>query len=250
MALSSTTCSDLRSTAKPRELGHFHPLKTQNCKGVIELPNTSASPPAGTTHTLCSARGWEPHWIMLYTKGMKILSVLQRRTFYTQRMRPGSPFLAPHAYKLIFLVIKSDLQLLLSSREKWNQLLANMTKFTWLHLYIKDAKHAHSPLSSLPCCNLHTSLEILRSAFHAARWNRMEVTRFSSLSWLFTDHWRWMGTQEGEHKKWPLLLFAHPVSGRDTSVLWKLSSQWTVMKIAACIHFTFFILLVQSPSRW
>lgn len=82
MALSSTTCSDLRSTAKPRELGHIHPLKTQNCK-AIELPSTSASPPAGTTHTLCSARGQEPHWIMLYTKGMKILSLSCKEGLFT-----------------------------------------------------------------------------------------------------------------------------------------------------------------------
>lgn len=59
MHLSNTKCSDLRSTAVPRELGRFHALRIRNCKEVIALPNISVILPAGTTHTLCGGRGQE-----------------------------------------------------------------------------------------------------------------------------------------------------------------------------------------------
>jgi len=89
MPLSDTTCSDLcrslASLATPRELGHFHAVIIQNCREVTVLPNTSVILPAGTTHTMCSGRGQEPHYIMLYIKGMKIVPLHCKKGLFTPK---------------------------------------------------------------------------------------------------------------------------------------------------------------------
>lgn len=95
--------------------------------------------------------------------------------FTPKKMRSGSPFLTLHTYKPIFLVIKS--QSSSYSVYLWAA-VKNESKQMWSSL------HGCTCTSSMPnmhillyypssCCNLHTSLEILRSALHAATWNSM-----------------------------------------------------------------------------
>lgn len=89
---------------------------------------------------------------MFYTKGMKILSLHCKEGLFTpEKWDMVLPSLVhiPTNVLLGHKITEYQPQCLsLSCSEKWNQMLADMIKFAWLHLCIKYFKHAHSPLSS------------------------------------------------------------------------------------------------------
>lgn len=180
MPLPNSTCSDLHSTAMPGELGRVRALGTQNCKEVTVPPNSSVTLPAGSTYALCSGGGEEPHQIMLYPKmNESSLSPLQRDFLRSQKNEnwffpPWSIYLQTSflSRKIMKAFQLQCLCLTCSEKESKfsNQRGSGLHGCTCTSSMQKMHIFLYHPSS---CCNSHTHLEILRSAFHATRWNRI-----------------------------------------------------------------------------